>query len=417
MVHPFATKQLRQPAAPGTKTDLTDLRAIIRAIMVGYGTQERELPERWQQWRLLSREREDRVRKRAKVRVQVQERLQALMPGYSALFGDLWKSPIALALAGHYGSAAALRADGHEAILEWLRQANHAARRETVARVLQWASLAAPPDPCPEFRHRLLCDQFHLAQALDAQIALYEADLAHYLVDTPLVLLLAIPGINVVSAASYGAELGPIQHYPDPKKIAGRAGLYPSRYQSDEVDRPDGPLVGRRNARLRDAILEIAHNLIRCNEHFKAWAHIRRNKRWPATKIHVAVGTKFTRISYWMLAGRMVFQHPSMCGGDAVLAKLTDFATRAGLEPRGIRDLLLRASRQLPKLALEGEARALVERLPRRRSRRRPQTDQSLQPVLLGDVLREVIRDLAPGVAIEAERSQRSQRNARRAPH
>ena len=47
MIHPFATKQLRQPADPGNKTDATDLRAIVRATVVGYGTEEQELPEAW----------------------------------------------------------------------------------------------------------------------------------------------------------------------------------------------------------------------------------------------------------------------------------------------------------------------------------------------------------------------------------
>ena len=86
---------------------------------------------------------------------------------------------------------------------------------------------------------------------------------------TPYVLLLSIPGINVVSAAEFAGEMGPIEHYAKPRAITGRAGLYPSRYQSDEVDHPNGPLVRLANHDLRRAILIIADNLIRCNEHFR----------------------------------------------------------------------------------------------------------------------------------------------------
>ena len=81
-------------------------------------------------------------------------------------------------------------------------------------------------------------------------------------------LLLGIPGINVVSAAEFAGEMGPIERYVKARAITKRAGLYPSRYQSDEVDRPDGRLVRHANHDLRRAILMIAENLIRLNEHF-----------------------------------------------------------------------------------------------------------------------------------------------------
>ena len=413
IVHPYVTKKLRQAGDPGNKTDLTDLRAMIRAAIIGYGTSACQLPDPWAVWRLFHREREDRVKKRAIVRVQVQERIEALLPGFTRVFKKLWQQPNALALAEHYGTAEALRAAGEEAILEHLRASGHIARRSTVARMLQWAFGASPPDAHAEVRHRLLRDQLALARTLDAQIRLYEAELARYLVDTPFILLLAIPGINVVSASGYGAELGPIEHYPTPRKIAGRAGLYPSRYQSDAVDHADGPLVKHGNARLRDALMEIAHNLVRCNEHFKAWAKAREERGWRKVKIRVALANKFARISYAMLAGRTGFTHPSMGRSQALLAKLVAFARGAGFEPAGIRDLLMRASRQLPKAAVEDEARALVELVPRRRRRPGPTTDS--QPVLLGDVLREVIAHLAPGVALETERRADEPRKTRRA--
>src|SRR6202011_4659497 len=44
LVHPFATKQFRQPADPGNKTDETDLAAIHRATVNGFGLLEAELP-------------------------------------------------------------------------------------------------------------------------------------------------------------------------------------------------------------------------------------------------------------------------------------------------------------------------------------------------------------------------------------
>ena len=85
------------------------------------------------------------------------------------------------------------------------------------------------------------------------QIATLEQELAGILVKTPYLLLLSLPGINVVSVGELAGEMGPIEHYAHPRAVTGRAGLFPSRYQSDEVDRADGPLAHLRNARLRAA--------------------------------------------------------------------------------------------------------------------------------------------------------------------
>ena len=85
--------------------------------------------------------------------------------------------------------------------------------------------------------------------------------MAAFLVKTPYVLLLSVTGINVVSAARLAGEAGPIEHYASARAINGRAGLYPSRYQSDEVDRADGGLVRQCNRKLRGAAMLVAENL------------------------------------------------------------------------------------------------------------------------------------------------------------
>ena len=42
ILHPYTTKQYRQPADPGNKTDGTDLSAIFRAAVNGFGLLEHE---------------------------------------------------------------------------------------------------------------------------------------------------------------------------------------------------------------------------------------------------------------------------------------------------------------------------------------------------------------------------------------
>jgi transposase len=400
IVDPFAVQQLRQASDPGNKTDGTDLPAIARAIRVGLGTREADLPPAWLDWRQINRAREDDVRMRATLRQRIQERIEALLPGFARLFKDLWSAPVALRLAEHYGSAAQLVEAGSEAILAWLRTEGSTPRRDTVEVVLGWARTASPADPGAPVRHQLLGQDFEHERFLTSAILGQERKLAASLTETPVVLLLAMPGINVVAASGYGAELGPIEHYLSPQKISGRAGLYPSRYQSDEVDYPNGPLVGHRNARLRDAILEVAYCLSTSNPYFKAWAALRAAKGWPHKKVLIALAKTFIRISYRVLAGRQTFDHPCARGRDAILRKLYRFARSHEFTPEATRDLLLRAAAWLPGPILPEEAQALREELPRR-PRHRPSGPEHIRTILPA-----VIEHLVSGRPLREERRQ-----------
>jgi transposase len=216
-------------------------------------------------------------------------------------------------------------------------------------------------------------------------------------VHTPYVLLLSFPGINVVSAADFAGEAGPIEHYVNAKSITGRAGLRPSRYQSDQVDRANGPLVRHCNHALRAAILGIADNLIVCNHHFQAlathWAAQGKDPRHSRVK----VGLRFCRIAFQMVAGRQVFRHPCIQGRHTILDKLSAFHREhdTGM-PQVLQDLQA-AIEQLPRREHATEAKPLAEELEKiQQGRRRG-------PQLLGDVLPIVLARLGVGVVQSTE--------------
>ena len=108
IVHPYTTKQYRLPADPGNKTDDTDLSAIHRAAVNGFGLAEHEPDPVFVQLQLLARHRRDLVQKRVALQQQMLEHLQSFMPGYSRCFDDVFDSPVALWVARDLGSAAAI---------------------------------------------------------------------------------------------------------------------------------------------------------------------------------------------------------------------------------------------------------------------------------------------------------------------
>jgi transposase len=398
IVHPFVTKQYRQPVDPDNKTDDKDLAAIHRATVTGCALSEANRDEAWTTLQLLIRHRRDLVCKGAALNCQIRDHLEAALPGFAACFDRLWENPIPWHLLRHYPTAAQLRAAGLTTLCHTLRHAGIRFQQRTLRSVLDWADQSAPGD-CAASQHlRIALALYEDRLRKTQEILALEREIAGRLVQTPYVLLISFPGINVVSAADFAGEMGPIEHYANAKSITGRAGLCPSRYQSNQVDRADGPLVRNCNRSLRAAILCIADNLIMCNHHFQhlatQWAHQGKDSR----DIRIRVGTRFSRIAFQMVAGRQVFRHPCIQGRHYILDKLTAFHREHDTAmPELLRDLQA-AITQLPSGAYAAEARPLQQEMQRIQEGRRR------GPQLLGDVLPIVFARLGVGV-VQSEES------------
>jgi transposase len=388
IVHPFATKQFRQPADPGNKTDDTDLSAIFRAAVNGFGLLEPAPDPLFVRLQLLARHRRDLVCKKVVIQQQMHEHLQSFMPGYSKCFDDVFESEIALGVAKNFAEAAAIVAAGLPGLAQTLRQAGQRTHAPTLEKVLAWARQAPPPQE-PAALHRRFFIELDADRMSKLQlIGALEGELAEPLVLTPYVLLMGVPGINVVSAAELAGEMGPIQHYAKATAITGRAGLFPSRNQSDQVDHCNGPLVRCANHDLRRAIMMIAESLIKCNDHFRVLATGWRQRGKDPRDIHVKVAGRFCRIAYYMVAGGMTYSHPCTNKRDYIIHKLINFS----IDHEIASDQLLRnldaAVARLPRAAHREEAAPLAEELDR------VQKQRGAGPQRLGEILPAVLAKL-----------------------
>lgn len=385
IVHPFATSRLRQPRHPGDKTDDNDLIAIHTAAVNGFALVERDLDEQWTTFQLLIRHRRELVRKTVVLRLQIREHLDAAMPGFAACFGDLWDSDYAMFLARRFPNAHALLRAGLNGLCQSLDDAGLRYQRRGLQPVLDWAQQAANPDRGAEARRRFAwaLDDDRLQKKREIQAV--ERDIAAALARTPYVLLLSCPGVNVVSAADVAGEMGPIEHYANAKAISGRAGLRPSRYQSDQVDKANGPLVRCCNRRLRAALLRVADNLVKCNHHFNALLNLWKLQGKDPRHSRVKVASRFCRLAYQIVAGRQVFHHPALQGRHYILSKLTAFHQEHGSGAAEQLRGLQAAVEQVPASARQEEAKPLHEELERiqRGGRRGPQLLADILPIVL----------------------------------
>jgi transposase len=382
LVHPFTSKPYRQATDPGVKTDDTDLAAIHRAAVAGCALQQPAANPLFHELQLLIRQRRDWVRKSSLLCCQIREYLHSAYPGYVACFSTPWHSDVLIGLVRRFESAAAMVQAGIAGLSDALRQQQIRYHRATLDTVLTWARQAPPPDPAA-FLHRRIALALEDDRRTKAQeIQDLEVEIAQRFVRTPYVLLLSFPGVHVVSAADFAGEAGPIENYLTAKAITGRAGLYPSRYQSDRVDRPNGALVRCANHTLRGTIMTIADNLVACNHYFHLMS-----ERWKAAgrdarAIRVRVAFRFCRIAFQMVAGRQVFHHPGLQQRHYILDKLTAFHRDHGTRSAQVLADLLAATSHLPPSAHAEEAQPLIDEHARLGAGRR-RGPQLLDEVLL----------------------------------
>lgn len=388
LVHPFTSKQHRTTTDPGTKTDDIDLAAIHRAAISGCALLQAPIDPIYRELQLLIRQRRDWVRKASMLCCQIREYLHSAYPGYVACFATPWHSDVMFTLVRRFESAAAMLQAGMSGLADALREQKIRFHLSSLQAVLAWARQAPSPDPAAPLQRRIALALEDDRQRKTLEIQSLEREIAGYLSKTPYILLLSFPGVNVVSAADFAGEMGPIENYLTAKAITGRAGLFPSRYQSDKVDRPNGSLVRCANHLLRATIMNIADNLIGCNQYFRTMsAHWKAMGRDPRAN-HVRVAHRFCRIAFHIVAGRQVFKHPSMQQRHYILDKLNAFHREHHTPMSQVMADLLATVGQVPRTAHAEEARPLIEEHERINAGRRR------GPQLLGDILPIVLARL-----------------------
>jgi transposase len=398
LVHPLTSKHYRQPADPGNKTDDTDLAAIFRATTQGFGLREPTWPDLYVSLQLLHRQRRDLVKKNTTLRCQIREVLHAAMPGYAECFCHLFESPAPLIIARQTTSADAVRAAGIQGLKHITDQSGIICQPSTFHKLLAWAEQAPPGSSHSLERRRILSalDDDRLAKI--QQITELERYLAHLAVQTPYVLLLAIPGINIVTIADLAGELGPMPLYLNANAITGRAGLMPCRYQSDQVDHARGPLRPRGHRRLRAVLMQTASNLVHCNQYFRAraelWSRAGKDPRW----IRVKVAKIFSRLAYAMIAGRQIFRHPCCQERHFILGKLMEFHTEHRTPPEQMRQDLEAAVAHMPTKVRAQEAQPLRQQLDElAKHRRGAQPLAKIIPLILARLAERVVKSKPEG--------------------
>lgn len=398
LVHPFASTRYRVVEHGDQKTDDNDLAAIFRAAVNGFGLLEQPVPGIYQELQILSRSRRDLVYKRSTLQRQMRHYLEESLPGFAALYDkDLWNRlvpvPFLKLIGDRGGTVDAVLKLGEQGLLEELKAAGvRGFPKESVSRIIVWASNAPVSSEMATTYARVWRDLLDDWSDKTAQIQALERDLVALLVQTPYLLLLSHPGINVVSAAELAGEMGPIENYASANSISGRAGLFPSRYQSDEVDRT-GKLSRYRNARLRGVLTRMADSLVKCNAYWKTKSETWKSQRVSTCDIRCRIANRITRAIFQIVSGRRLFDHPSQLDRNYIMQKLLDYHHDHRISPGDTVRNLETAAHQIPQQYQQEQVRPL-QQFCKKAQRSRKSEPKILGKLLIAVLARIGVRDL-----------------------
>jgi transposase len=337
--------------------------ALHRAALNGFALIEHQRDEFWTCFLRVGRFRRTLIHAAAKLRTRSHHLLDAYLPGFiDRAFPDFWNNNCAWPIAAAILSPQEILTMGEDGLARLLRDQGIRFHRRSLAGILTWAAAAPAPDVAPENARRLALALQREREQKTLEIRAFDIDLAQLLCRTPYVLMLSCPGLNVPTVADIAAELGPIRHYASAKSLTGRAGLWPTRHQSGQVDRR-GSLVRCANRKLRAALLRGADSLLRSNPHFldlgTAWKKAGED---PHRRV-VKVANHLCRILYQMVAGQQVFAHPQCQERHWILDKLIAFHAEHDSDAQVTERDLDAAVAQLPTETYAAEAEPLRERL------------------------------------------------------
>jgi transposase len=177
---------------------------------------------------------------------------------------------------------------------------------------------------------------------VDAEIAILERAIAeHALASADIKRLMTVPGVSLMTAATFSAAVGEIQRFGDPRKLVSYLGLDPKVRQSGSAPARHGRISKQGAADVRQMLTEAAFVAVSTAGPMRAFYERVRARRGSPIAI-VAVARKLA-VLFWHLLTRdedYAFARPSL-----TRKKLRALELRAGAERHpGRRDLATKNS-------------------------------------------------------------------------
>lgn len=318
----YTTKEERNSALNWCKTDDLDLIALAHAIKNNKGTESTLLEGKQRQLLTLTRTRRKEINRRSSLLVEIRTLMDHIwreFQGYAIeqngkrktqkIFSDFWGKS-SLFFMEHYPHPSDILSLGELGLKRLSKEHNLKLRAATIQRLLFAAEQAitrSKEELAPEFLVLKMRLQDH--KKISENIKTLEREIEKILLQTDGKLLLTVPGIGLVSAAEFYAELGNTSNYDNPGQLIKKAGTNPIIEQSggDEGHRYYGRISRQGNPHLRHVVYHIGFSLSTHNKDLQPFKQRLKEKGKHSRKVFIAIGNKFIKIAFAMLRDQKPF--------------------------------------------------------------------------------------------------------------
>ena len=305
LINPIQTSTMRKNNIRKTKTDKVDTYTICKVLMMQ--------PHRFVtlfdlgilQLKNLGRFRQKTVKQRTRLKIQLTSYVDQVFPELQYFFKSGIHHKGCYALLKEAPSPDAI-ASMHLTHLKHILSSNsHGHFKKDTAvelRVLAQKSVGSS-DNSLSIQITQSIEQIEL---LDRQLEQIESEMKDIVSSLDSVIM-TIPGIGYINGGMILGEIGDIHRFSSPSKLLAFAGLDPSVYQSGNFEAKHTRMSKRGSRALRYALVNAAHNVVKCNKTFKAYYD---QKMSEGRSHYNALGHcagKLVRIIYKMLTDNVPF--------------------------------------------------------------------------------------------------------------
>lgn len=295
------------------KTDAIDLAAIARVVIASKGTTSNMPDAIYYNLQRASRTHRQltwqETRLKNIITMLVDKTFTGLWNPDNDIFSDKW-GKASLLFVNHYPTPQQAMKMGAKRLADFFKKHNTKLGVETANKIIALAkNTPARPLEVMESDIIALRANIHILEELMPEIVQLKKQMVKFLVQTPGVYLLSIPGISVVYASDFTAEVGDIHRFAYAKQVISLAGTAPRKYQSGEVDKPNLPTSHKGKNLLRMTANQIALSLnSHCPDFHRYYSEKLFQYQDAPPKARTATANRFIKLAFAMMKNETLYR-------------------------------------------------------------------------------------------------------------
>jgi hypothetical protein len=225
-----------------------------------------------------------------------------------SIFSDKW-GKASLLFVENYSTPQQATRLGVKRLANFFRKHDTKLGMETARKIIQFANNtpARPPEEM-ESDIKALKAHIQVLRTLTSEILDQKKQMVKYLVQTPGTYLLSVPGIGVVYASDFTAEVEDVHRFAHAKQVISLAGTAPRKYQSGEVDKSNLPTSHKGKNHLRVTVNQIALSLnSHCPEYHSYYSRKHFQYKDAPGKARTATANKFIKLAFALMRNETLY--------------------------------------------------------------------------------------------------------------